>query len=186
MSFLASKSQLRASFVRWALFFVPLILLLGFVSGEIGGSDTPWFQNLRKPDIFPPPALFGIAWSVLFVLIGLALAFVASAWGARGRVLALAVFALHFAATLAWTPVFFAMKEMETALYILVFVVISLLAVVVLFWRVRRIAAALLLPYLAWVTFAAVLNYQFILVNPGAGPGTEDALDDGAAVRVTL
>ena len=182
MSFLASKSQLRASFVRWALFFVPLILLLGFVSGEIGGSDTVWFQSLRKPDIFPPPMLFGIAWSVLFVMIGLALANVASAWGARGRVAALAVFALHFAGTLAWTPVFFALHEIRIALYVLVFVVVSLIVVIVMFWNIRKIAGALLLPYLAWVMFAAVLNWQFMVLNPGGG----DAGDEGAVVTITL
>ncbi len=182
MNLIASKSQLRASFIRWALFFVPLILLLGFVSGELGSSDTAWFASLRKPAIFPPPALFGIAWSVLFVLIGLALAVVASAWGAHGRKLALALFMLHFVGTLAWTPVFFAAREMQIALYVLIYVVVSLFVVIVAFWKVRRFAAALLVPYLVWVSFAAVLNYEFINLNPGGGASGES----GAVVRVEV
>ncbi|MGB3711369.1 MAG: TspO/MBR family protein [Erythrobacter sp.] len=182
MNLIASKSQLRASFARWALLFVPLILLLGSLSGQLGSSDTAWFAGLRKPEIFPPSAVFGIAWSVLFVLIGLALAFVASAWGAHGRRLALGVFALHFIGTLAWTPVFFGLQEMRIALWVLVYVVVSLFVVVLLFGRVRKVAALLLLPYLGWVAFASVLNYEFIIANP-AGGETRQAQ---AAVRAAL
>ena len=66
MNRLASPNQLRASFTRWALFTVPLVLLLGFISGRIGdGADDPWFVSLVKPAIFPPPAAFGIVWPIL-------------------------------------------------------------------------------------------------------------------------
>ena len=169
MNFLASKAQLRASFIRWALFMVPLTVLLGFTAGSLGGPDTVWFQSLTKPAIFPPPMWFGIVWGVLYVLIGVSLALVASAWGAYGRGFALVLFAVHFVGNLAWTPVFFGMQEMTWALYVLFYVVVSLLAVIAVFWRVRRSAALLLLPYLAWVCFATVLNYQFIAENPDGG-----------------
>jgi len=182
MHTLASKGQLRTSFLRWSLFFVPLIVLLGFVSGEIGGADTPWFAALEKPAIFPPPAVFGIVWGVLYVMIGLASALVASAWGARGRALALGVFALHFIGPLAWTPVFFGLQEMRIALYVLGYSVVSLLFVVVLYWRVRKWAGILLLPYLAWASFAAALNYQFIAEKPDGGP----ANPSGAIERFDL
>ena len=182
MSFLASKAQLRASFLRWSLFLVPLIVLLGFTAGGLGSPDTVWFQGLVKPDIFPPPALFGIAWTILYILIGFSLALVVSAWGAHGRGIAIIVFALHFIGNLAWTPVFFGMQDMVSALYILIYVAISLVIVLALFWRVRKLAAILLLPYLAWVVFASVLNYQFIQANPDGGIVEED----GAAVEITF
>ena len=92
MNFLASKSQLRASFMRWSLFIVPLIVLLGFTAGRLGSPDTVWFQSLTKPAIFPPPMWFGIVWGVLYVMIGFALALVVSAWGALGRGAAIIVF----------------------------------------------------------------------------------------------
>ena len=63
MNRLASPAQLRASFLRWALFTVPLVLLLGFLSGRLGGdASSAWFQSLGKPAIFPPPQWFGIVW----------------------------------------------------------------------------------------------------------------------------
>lgn len=182
MNVLASKSQLRASFLRWSLFLVPLVVLLGFLAGQLGSPQTAWFQGLTKPAIFPPPAAFGIVWGVLYVMIGFALALVASAWGARGRELAIILFAVHFIGNLAWTPVFFGMQDMTTGLYVLVYVTLSLLVVIWAFWRVRRLAALLLIPYLAWVAFATVLNYQFIVENPDGGI-TDDS---GAVERITL
>ncbi|KWV93342.1 TspO/MBR family protein [Erythrobacter sp. YT30] len=182
MNILASKAQLRASLLRWLLFLVPLIVLLGFVAGQLGSPQTPWFQSLTKPAIFPPSAAFGIVWGILYVVIGFAVALVASAWGAHGRGIAIIAFALHFIGNLAWTPVFFGMQNMTGGLYVLVYVVVSLLFVIALFWRVRRIAALLLLPYLAWVCFATALNWQFIVENPDGGEGT----GSGAAVGIEL
>ncbi|MEM9501588.1 MAG: TspO/MBR family protein [Pseudomonadota bacterium] len=182
MNFLASKKQLRASFLRWSLFLVPLIVLLGFLGGQLGSPQTAWFQGLEKPGIFPPPATFGIVWTVLYVMIGLALALVISAWGAFGRGLAIIVFAVHFIGNLAWTAVFFGMQNMTGGLIVLGYAVVTLIAVMVAFWRVRRGAALLLLPYLAWVCFATVLNYQFIVLNPEGGAAGES----GAIERVTL
>lgn len=180
MNVLASPAQLRASFLRWALFMVPLVLLIGFAAGQLGGPDTAWFAGLQKPAIYPPPMIFGIVWSVLFVLIGLALALVASAWGAPGRGAALGVFAVHFLVTQSWTAVFFGMQEMVAGLMVLGFGIASLLIALALVLRVRRTAGLLLLPYLAWLCFAGVLNYQFIAVNPDGGAKGAD----GAATRV--
>lgn len=182
MNVLASPAQLRASFLRWALFMVPLILLIGFAAGQLGGPDTPWFAGLDKPAIYPPPVLFGIVWSILFMLIGLALALVASAWGAHGRGIALIAFAIHFLVTQSWTAVFFGMQDMISALMVLGFGIASLLVAMALVWRVRRAAALLLLPYLAWLCFAGVLNYQFIVSNPDGGPQGAN----GAETRVEL
>ena len=182
MNVLASKAQLRASFIRWALFTVPLVLLIGFAGGQLGSPDTAWFAGLVKPGIYPPPITFGIVWTVLFVLIGCALALVASAWGAAGRGLALAVFAVQFLVTQAWSAVFFGMQDMWSALYVIGAGLVLLLIALPLVWRVRRVAGLLLLPYLGWVCFAGALNYAFIAANPDGG--NRDV--SGAATQVEL
>jgi tryptophan-rich sensory protein len=165
---LASAGQLRASFIRWAIFLVPLVLLLGYLSGEIAGSaaDSPWFSALTKPSTFPPPVTFGIVWSILYVLMGLALALVCSAWGARGRSLAILAFIVQLAINLCWSPVFFGWHRIEIALWVIVALDIAVIVTIFLFWRVRRAAALLMLPYLAWILFATVLNWQFMVMNP--------------------
>lgn len=170
MNRLASPAQLRASFLRWALFAVPLVVLLGFLSGRVGGStaDSPWFAALSKPATFPPPATFGVVWAVLYVLMGVALALVCAAWGARYRAPALLAFALQLVVNLAWSPVFFARHEIGLALAVIAVLDILVLLTVVLFWKVRRGAALMLVPYLAWILFATLLNWQFLQLNPRA------------------
>ena len=170
MTELASKGQLRASFMRVALVTVPGTLLLGFLSGAMSGStaDNAWFQDLVKPAIYPPPATFGIVWSALYVVMGIALAIVICAVGARDRKAALIVYAVQFVLNLAWSPLFFAAHQLNWALVLLGAIDVAVLATVVLFFRVRRTAGLLLLPYLAWVLFATLLNWQFVQANPGA------------------
>ena len=179
MNRLASPAQLRASFIRWALFTVPGIVLLGFISGQLGGdASSAWFQSLDKPSIFPPPITFGIVWTMLYVLMGLALALVCAAWGARWRGPAILAFALQLAVNLAWSPVFFGAHEITIALYIILALDVLVLLTIWLFWKVRPLAALLLLPYLAWILFAGVLNYEFLRLNPDA-----DGADGSYAVQ---
>ena len=181
---IASSRQLRAAFWRWALFLVPAILLLGFLSGRVSGSgpDNPWFAALVKPAIYPPPAIFGVVWSALYVLMALALAQVLTAPGARGRWLAVGIFLLQLALNLAWSPLFFGAHRIAGSLALIGGIDALLLLTVVLFARVRLLAALLLVPYLAWVLFATVLNWQFLALNPDADgqPGS------GAVVRLQI
>ena len=182
MSFLATKAQLRGSLVRWSLFCVPLIVLLGFLGGQLGTPATPWFQSLNKPAIFPPPAAFGIVWAILYAMIGFALALVVSALGAFGRRMDVALFAAHFVFNLAWTAVFFGAQNMIGGLVVLVLAVVSVIPVLWAFFRVRPIAGYLMVPYFGWLCFASALNYQFIVANPDGGA----AYQSGAAVEVPL
>jgi tryptophan-rich sensory protein len=180
MTALASRGQLRASFIRWALFIVPTVVLLGFLSGKVAGTGpgNPWFDALEKPAIFPPPVWFGIVWTILYVLMGLALAMVCAAWGARGRTLAVAAFVIQLIVNLAWSPVFFGAHQITAGLIVIAVLDVLVLVTVVLFWRVRRFAAVLLLPYLAWILFATALNYEFLRLNPAA-----DGAEGGSAVQ---
>lgn len=170
MSELASPQQLRAALLRWTLFFAPLLLLLGMASGLVAGSGelNPWFIGLDKPDSYPPAATFGIVWTILYLLMGVALALVVTARGAAQRGAAIAVFAGQFALNLAWSPLFFAGHRIGAALVLLLVLDAAVIACTLLFHRVRPLAGWLLLPYLAWSLFATVLNWQFLNLNPGA------------------
>ncbi|MBN9504460.1 MAG: tryptophan-rich sensory protein [Altererythrobacter sp.] len=167
MNRLASPAQLRASYFRWALFLVPLIVLLGIGSGLVGGStaESPWFMALKKPATFPPPIAFPVVWTVLYVMMGLALALVCAAWGARWRGAAILAFVIQLAVNLAWTPTFFGAHEIGLALYVILALDVLVIVTVWLLWKVRRAAAVLMLPYLAWILFATVLNWQFLQLN---------------------
>ncbi|TMM50263.1 TspO/MBR family protein [Qipengyuania marisflavi] len=184
MNMLASRGQLRASFIRWALFIVPLVMLLGFLSGRVAGSGpgNPWFDALVKPGIYPPPAAFGIVWSILYLMMGVALAMVCAAWGARGRKAAIWAFVVQMALNLAWTPVFFAAHQLTGALAVIILLDIAVVITIMRFWKVRPVAGMLLVPYLAWILFATALNWQFLELNPDA----DGANPSGAVERVRI
>ncbi len=176
MTELASPGQLRGSFLRWALFVVPGILFLGFFSGALANSGlgNPWFFDLVKPSLYPPPQLFGIVWSALYALIGIALVLVITARGAPGRGLAIGAFVVQLLLNLAWSPLFFGAHQMQAALVLLVVLDLAIVATIVLMRRVRPLAAWLMLPYLAWCLFATLLNWQFLEANPGGQPPSVD------------
>ena len=170
MGELASKDQLRMSYLRWALVTVPGIVFLGFLSSQIAGSggDNPWFAALAKPSIMPPVLAFPIAWTILYVMLGLALAIILDARGAKGRGLALALFAGQMILNLLWAPIFFAAHKMTLALSVIIVMLLLAAATAYYFAAIRRNAALLMIPYLLWLAFAACLNQQFISRNPGA------------------
>ncbi|HEX8641324.1 MAG TPA: TspO/MBR family protein [Allosphingosinicella sp.] len=184
MTGLASASQLRMSFLRYALVTVPLIVLLGSVSGQVAGSGygNPWFDALEKPALMPPGWVFGAVWTILYILLGLVLAMLLHAHGAhrRGRVVAL--FLLQLAMNYAWPPLFFAFHEVGAALTLIGAMIVLTLALIVLAWPIRRFAALLMLPYLGWLCFAAFLTAQVGALNPGA----DELAPQGASTDIAL
>ena len=188
MTALASRSQLRMSFLRYALFTVPAILLLGTVSGRISGSGygNAWFDSLQKPAIMPPGWAFGVAWTILYVLLGLALALVLHARGARGRGPATPRFVGQLLLNFAWSPLFFAYHEVGAAFWTIVAMTLLAAAAAGLFWRIRRAAALLMLPYIAWLCFAALLTWQVGALNPEASELAPNASATDIALQAFL
>ena len=170
MTELASQGQLRMSFVRWALVTVPGVLLLGFLSGSsvAAGSDNAWYAALAKPALTPPDWVFPVAWSILYVLIGLALAIVLNARGARDRGLAVALFLVQLAVNIVWNPLFFGWHRVMLAFGVIVAMLLLALATTLVFGRVRPLAAWLMVPYLAWICFAGALTWGIHRLNPDA------------------
>jgi translocator protein len=177
MGEVASPGQLRAGFWRWALVTVPLCNLLGFLSGALSNSGfgNAWFDALEKPWFMPPGPAFGIAWSILYTLLGIALAMVLNARGAPRRGLAIGLFALAFAVNLAWSPVFFGAHLMTAGLWVLALMFATTIPTALLFYRIRAVAGWLFVPYLAWLTLATALNYEIRRLNPGADGLVVDA-----------
>lgn len=170
MSELATAGQLRMSYVRVALVTVPLVLLLGIVSGAVAGSgsDNPWYAALVKPAATPPGWLFPVAWTILYILLGLALSMILVARRAAGRPIAIALFVIQFGLNLAWSPVFFALHRIDLALATILLMIVLTIGTILAFARVRRRAAAFVLPYLLWICFAAWLNQRIEALNPAA------------------
>ena len=164
----SSSRRQRNAYLRWAVLTVPPVLILGWVSGRIGdsGYGNIWFARLDKPAIMPPGWVFGFTWSILYIMMAAALAFILEARGAKGRGIAIALFVIQFALNLAWSPVFFALHKIMLAFGLIVAILLWAGITTILFWHIRRIAALLMIPYLAWLLFAGYLNWQIHLMNP--------------------
>ena len=121
-------------------------------------------------------------WSILYVLMGISLAMILSARGARGRGLAVSAFLVQLALNFSWSPVFFAMHQITAAFWVAVAMGVATLVTIVLFWRIRPVAGMLLLPYLAWIGVACTLNYEIGRLNPDA----DGAFGSTRTVRVEI
>ena len=145
-----------------------LVTAVAAALGSIASIDAAaFYSSLMRPDWAPPAWLFGPVWTFLYVLMAI------SAWlvwreRARSRVQpALTLYSMQLAVNALWSWLFFAWHRGLAALADIVLLWFLIIATLVTFWRVRRIAAALLVPYLLWVTFAALLNLRVWQLNGG-------------------
>jgi tryptophan-rich sensory protein len=170
MTQIASSGQIRLSALRWGIVLVPLVLLLGLASGRLANSGygNGWFAALAKPAFTPPGWVFGAAWSMLYLMMGVALTLVVAARGARGRRPAIAAFVVQLLLNLAWSPLFFAAHRIWPAFGLILCILLAAAVTARCFWRVRPAAGLLMLPYLVWLCFAATLNFQIGRMNPEA------------------
>lgn len=145
-------------------------LLASFAAAGMGGlasvNAAGFYGDLVRPPWAPPAWLFGPVWSVLFLLMGVAAWLVWRDHGFRGAGAALKLYLAQLLANALWSWLFFAWRQGAFA-FAEVVVLWSLIAATIFsFWRLHRLAALLLVPYLAWVSFAAALNFVLWRLNP--------------------
>lgn len=145
-------------------------LVASFATGAIGSvasiNAAGFYGQLVQPAWAPPAWLFGPVWSALFAMMGVAAWLVWRAHGFRGAGAALKVYLAQLVANALWTWLFFAWRQGAWALAEIAVLWLLIATTIVLFWRLHRLAALLLLPYLAWVSFAAALNFALWRLNP--------------------
>jgi tryptophan-rich sensory protein len=142
-------------------------LLLCFGASSIGALFPPddWYAGLNRPTIAPPNRVFGPVWTALYTMMAVAAWLLWRRRGFGGARVALALFVGQLLANATWSPLFFGLHEPLWALVDLAVLWCLLLATVIAFARKSLPVAALLVPYLAWVTFAGVLNWEFWRLN---------------------
>lgn len=146
----------------WLAFWVVLSLLPGAFGSQFPPGE--WYAALAKPGWTPPSWVFGPVWTLLYVLMGVAAWLVWDRHRNAARV-ALTLFVLQLIVNAAWSWLFFGLRSPALAFAGIVLLWALILATVIAFRRLRPPAAALLLPYLAWVTFAAALNFAIWRLN---------------------
>jgi len=128
------------------------------------GAGT-WYESLVQPALAPPNWVFGPVWTLLFTLLGVAAYLVLRDGTGRQRAVAFGLFLAQYVLNVSWTLVFFGGENIAGGLAVIAALLALIAATLAAFSRVRRAAGYLLVPYLAWVSFAAYLNYAFWTLN---------------------
>jgi tryptophan-rich sensory protein len=161
----------RREWWKIAVLTVPAIFLAGSASGWLSNSgyQNAWFESLLKPPFMPPGWAFPVAWTTLYVLMGVSLAMILAKPVSNLRRIGLSLFFVQLALNFAWSPIFFIGHDIRLGAAIILVMLILALASTVVFRQIRQVAGWLLLPYLLWLCFAWALNTSIDRLNPGAG-----------------
>jgi tryptophan-rich sensory protein len=152
------------------------IPLIAGVIGSIFTSESvsTWYQTIEKPAFSPPDWLFGPVWTTLYVLMGISLFLV---WRAttststfpkdrrREKIAAFIAFGSQLILNVLWSFIFFGLRSPQLAFAEIVILLISIVVTIVIFYKISRLAAVLMIPYAGWVAFASLLNLQIWLLN---------------------
>jgi translocator protein len=150
-------------------FFVALCLGIGALGAAVVATSVDtWYADLAKPPFTPPDRVFGPIWTALYLLMAIAAWRVWRAADRDTRRGPLTLFALQLALTLGWTVVFFGLEKIGAALATIVVLDVGVVVTTLAFRPIDRWAGLLMLPYLAWVAFATVLNIAIWRLNPTA------------------
>jgi len=147
--------------------FVIGSMILGSTGSLVTMPAIPtWYANLIKPSFNPPNWVFGPVWTLLFILMGIASYLVwKSGTGKPGVNRALLAYGLQFALNILWSSAFFGVRSPGLGLFTIIILWIAIAVTIIRFWRVNHLAGLLLAPYIAWVSFASILNTSIYLLN---------------------
>ncbi|MFH2027796.1 MAG: TspO/MBR family protein [Nanoarchaeota archaeon] len=142
-------------------------LILPFVASAIGGlftagSVSNWYVDLVKPSFNPPNWIFGPVWTLLYILMGISLYLV---WVKKFDKNAFTVFGVQLFLNMLWSILFFGLQKPFYAFIEILFLWIFILVTIIYFYRINKKSAYLLIPYILWVSFAAILNFAIFVLN---------------------
>lgn len=171
MSSVEAETKPKADRLRPVLGLVAWILLtltIGMIGGRATAAGIPdWYDKLNRPSLTPPDSVFGPVWTVLYLMMAVAIWLVWLRQGdsKAGRTAA-SLYMLQLFLNGLWSVVFFGSQSPAGGMLVILLLWFAILWTLVVFWKQRLVSGVLLIPYLAWVSFAAVLNYQVWVLNP--------------------
>lgn len=163
------KKRLK-SFYRTLKKIIPLtiFLLMSLSAGFIGSQFRPgqWYQSLVKPSWNPPSYIFAPVWTLLYVMMGIAAWLVWKEKRIKAVFPALLFFVIQLILNTIWSCIFFGLHRIDLAFLDITVLWAAVLVTMLMFWKISKGAGMLFLPYMAWLSFAALLNLQLLRLNP--------------------
>ncbi len=147
-----------------------LCILLPLSIGVIGGIATSqgletWYDTINKPSFNPPNYLFGPVWTCLYILMGISLYLILTSKTIKNKKPALIIFSVQFILNLIWSFIFFKFHLLGWAFVEILILWISILSMIIVYYKINKTASILQIPYLLWVSFASVLSGAFWVLN---------------------
>ncbi|MBN2458512.1 tryptophan-rich sensory protein [Candidatus Woesearchaeota archaeon] len=142
---------------------ISLPFLASFIGGLFTASSvSTWYVTLAKPSFNPPSWLFGPVWTMLYLLMGISLYLV---WITKYDKTSFMLFGIQLFLNALWSILFFGVKTPMYAFIEIILLWVAILMTAIYFYKINKISAYLLIPYLLWVSFAAVLNFSICILN---------------------
>lgn len=144
-------------------------LVVTFLASVIGSvfttsSISGWYSLLTKPSFNPPNWIFGPVWTLLFIMMAIS-AYLVWSKGHQRSNSGFLFFVIHLIVNVSWSLAFFTLHNPLLALYIIDLLWLFIIFLIVYFWKINRLSSFLLMPYLAWVSFASILNFYIFILN---------------------
>lgn len=152
--------------IKWKPLIISILICLGVgaLAGVLTMGSMETYKSLEQPPLAPPSIVFPIVWSILFILMGISAYFVYISRSELKKP-ALILFAIQLVMNFCWSIIFFNMKLYLFAFVWLVLLWILILIIIIIFYRIKKLSAYLLIPYLLWITFAGYLNLGIYYLN---------------------
>ena len=148
------------------LISILLPLSLGAIAGMFTSQSVPeWYATLNRPSFNPPNWIFGPVWTTLYILMGISFFLIWKQEASKVRNRAILIFLLQLLLNFAWSFIFFYFNMIGLALVEIILLWISIVMMLVVFYKIKPIASYINIPYLLWVTFATVLNASYYFLN---------------------
>mmetsp|Transcript_23381 Transcript_23381/g.35832 ORF Transcript_23381/g.35832 Transcript_23381/m.35832 type:complete len:277 (-) Transcript_23381:1243-2073(-) len=180
----STTTTLHATIPSWT--YYSLAHVIGGTTGTpiviSGTKKGGWFDRIPKPKINPPNFVFGPVWTLLYSLMGVSVSRIIKASSPQSSFV-LKLWYGHYALNLIWAPIFFGLKRFRLGFMISSLLVLTLGGILPLYHAIDPIAAYLQIPYMLWLSFATVLNYQFCVLNPTNGIGVNEAMRQADLIK---
>jgi translocator protein len=145
---------------------IALPLVLGAIAGLFTADAVPeWYAGLNKPSFNPPNWLFGPVWTSLYILMGISLFLIWKQNPGKERNWAILVFLIQLVLNFAWSFIFFYFNMIGLALLEIILLWLCIILMLVMFYKLNKIASFINIPYLLWVSFATILNTGYFILN---------------------
>ena len=145
---------------------IALPLAVGAVAGMFTSKAIPaWYATLNRPSFNPPNWLFGPVWTILYIVMGISLYLIWTQAPGEQRTIALEAFFVQLALNFGWSFLFFYFKSIGLALGEIILLWLGILITLLLFYKIKPLAAIINIPYLLWVSFATILNAAYFKLN---------------------